>query len=384
MVLVLILTVIVFVLLITEARSTRRSVDRIPLRILVTGTRGKSSTTGYIAAALRATGKQVLGKVTGEIPALIRADGTKTVIRRRGAPRIQEQFRLTRQAARSGADALVLECMSIDPVLQETVSRVYRPHLVVLTNIRDDHREKTGATRQEQVAAMCRTIPRGRVLVTGDRENLGLIREEAAKKSCRLVVAGTLNEKGTEDEGPGMPPGVFLENIELAAETAAQTGMKREEALAAIMDWVAGKGEKAPGEPREVGRIPFLNAFAVNDPGSATLYMDRWMGKPGAGDKLVLVFNTRSDRPTRTDLFTEWIRERKGQLAGIWITGDHRARAYARLRDLKPGVEVRRISPGRISGLAARLYRGYGEGLVVTGIGNIKGAGYRVIREFEK
>jgi poly-gamma-glutamate synthase PgsB/CapB len=384
MALVLILTGVVFALLIAEAGATRRSVDRISMRIQVNGTRGKSSTTGYIAAALRAEDKQVLGKITGEIPSLIGTDGTKTIIRRRGAPRIQEQFRVIRLAARSGIRALVLECMSIDPVLQETESRFFRPHIYVLTNIRDDHREKTGRTRGEQVAAMCRAIPKGCVLVTGDTENLEAIRDEADKKKCRLVVAGTLNEKSAKNKVPGMPPGIFRENIELAAETAVQAGMNWDQALTAILDSIPEMAENADGEPPVEKKIPFLNAFPVNDPESATLYLERWTGIPGTGKKLVLIFNTRSDRPSRTDLFSEWIRERGNLFAGICITGNHRARAYARLRDLRPGVEVLRIRPGKIASLPARLYREHGKGLVVMGIGNIKGAGYRVIKEFEQ
>jgi poly-gamma-glutamate synthase PgsB/CapB len=377
----------VLVLMIAESWATRRSVERIPVRILVNGTRGKSSITAYITAALRTRGLQVRGKVTGEIPALILHDGSRRTVRRRGPARIQEQFRIIRRAARSGVEALVLECMSIDPVLQQIESRTFRPQIYVLSNIRDDHREKLGRTRKEQVTAMCRAIPEGCVLVTGDRENLPAIRKEAEKKLCTLVVAG----EESRDMPGSLYTGIFTENIAVASEAAKQAGMNREKALSAILDHIR-EGEAEARRTREEasrnrvaeGQIRFLDAFSVNDTESAALCLDRWREATGPGEKLVLVFNTRSDRPLRTDLFTDWIRERKDQLRGVFITGDHRARAYTRLKGLKPSVDVCRIPPRRIGGLPERLTQDYGVPLRVAGIGNIRGEGYRIIKEFER
>lgn len=382
---------VLFILLIAEAMVIRRSVARISVRIHVNGTRGKSSITTYIAAALRASGIQVQGKVTGEIPALILADGTKKTIRRTGPARIQEQFRTIHRAARSGAEALVLECMSIAPELQETESRYFKPHIYVLSNIRDDHREKMGTTREEQVASMCRAIPKGCVLVTNDMENLETIRIAAKKKKCRMVVPHPLNCEGLGmDRWKDLPTGVFLDNISLAMEAAIQAGMNRDKALDAILKKIWDRKAEASGTGHEEGKagdesmVPFLNAFSVNDPSSATVFLYRWRIKPGLGNRLVLIFNTRSDRPLRTDMFSEWIRERKEQLAGVFITGDHRARAYARLKILKPSVEVCKVSPREITGLSRRINQSYGDLSMVVGIGNIKGDGFRVLKEFER
>ncbi len=387
MALAFILICAVFILLIVEARATRRSVERIPVRIFVNGTRGKSTTVEYLAAALRTRGMKVIGKVTGELPSLILADGTKRVLRRWGPARIQEQFRVIRRAAASGAEALVLECMSIDPVLQETESRFFKPQIYLLTNIRDDHREKLGSTHGDQLAAMCRAIPNGCVLVTADKENLATIGKEAKRKRCTLVVADGLK---MEDQvagrgGEGAPgDGVFMENMALALEAAAQTGMDREEAHKAIREYLSGKETREKWERMEKGKIHFLNAFPANDPESATLSLDKWPGGPGRGEKLVLIFNTRSDRPLRTELFSDWIRDRKGLLRAVFITGDHRARAFARLKDLEPAVDVYRIGRGRIEGLSERLILRYGDPLWVAGIGNFRGEGYRVIKEFKR
>jgi len=432
----LILILSLMLLLVVEARATRRSVERIGLRILVNGTRGKSTTTEYLAAALRMQGRRVWGKVTGEVPSLILDDGRKSVIRRRGPARVQEQFRVIRKAARSGAEALVLECMSIDPALQELESRHFRPHIYVLTNIRDDHREELGTTREQQVAAMCRAIPAGCVVMTADRENLEAIRKESEKKRCTLVVAdlpeGSVDLSGNilSENNHG---GIFPENIALAAEAAARAAFNRDEvativrpareaapevaragsgreaapeairtrfareaapeairtryareaALAAIGEYLSGRVAATGRQPGAGGKICFLNAFPANDPASATLCLEHWMGPGGGAGELVLLFNTRSDRPLRTDLFAGWIREKRELLRAVYLTGDHRWRAYARLKDLGPAVEVQRIGSRRIEGLAEYLVSRYGTPLRVAGIGNFKGEGDRIIKEFE-
>jgi len=371
MVLSLSLIALVFGLLTAEAWILRRSVNAIALRIHVNGTRGKSGITSYIAAALRSAGIQTLGKVTGEIPALILPDGTRQTLKRRGPARIQEQFRIIRRTGRMGAKALVLECMSIDPALQETESRHFRPLIYVLSNIRDDHREKLGSTHRDQVRAMCQAIPPGCVVVSGDLENLEAISAEAKKKKCRLLVPG----EWTPGPDTELPTGVFPENIALAAEVASQAGVPREEAIRSILEEISNKEATASGE--------FLNAFSVNDPDSTTVFLDRWREKAGMPQRMILVFNTRADRPERTDAFTQWIRERRGLFAGICITGDHRARAYARLKDLQPETDVTTFGPRQLKGLRQVLIDRYGKPLPVVGIGNIGGAGFRILKEYK-
>src|SRR5882724_13122976 len=95
----------------------RARLRAVPVRIHVAGTRGKSTTTRLIAAGLRAGGWRVMAKTTGTEPRLILIDGSERPWRRRGPASVREQMRFFAQAARSGADTAVVECMAIRPEL---------------------------------------------------------------------------------------------------------------------------------------------------------------------------------------------------------------------------------------------------------------------------
>ena len=138
MLIVSIIVCIIIVLLIFEKWLLQRGVDSLSLRIHVTGTRGKSSVTEYIASGLSAMYPGVMAKITGVIPTIIQ-NGSRNRIKRRGIARVQEQVKTIFSASRSRSGALVMECMSISPDLQQLESRFFRPHILVITNIRDDH-----------------------------------------------------------------------------------------------------------------------------------------------------------------------------------------------------------------------------------------------------
>src|SRR5215470_7286690 len=87
----------------------------VPLRIHVAGTRGKSTTTRLIAAGLRAGGFRVVAKTTGTEPRLIRPDGSEVAWPRRGPAAVREQTRFFAEAARTGVEVAVVECMAIRP-----------------------------------------------------------------------------------------------------------------------------------------------------------------------------------------------------------------------------------------------------------------------------
>ena len=134
-----------------ESRRLRRALRRVPLRVAVTGTRGKSGVTRLIAAGLRESGARVLAKTTGSRPALILPDGTEQELPRRGGPpSIREQVRLAGLAAGLKADALVVEMMSVGEECLLTESRrILRPEILALTNVRLDHVDVMGRSRED-------------------------------------------------------------------------------------------------------------------------------------------------------------------------------------------------------------------------------------------
>ncbi len=374
-----ILICILFAWLIIEAIRTEQSIRKIDLKIHVNGTRGKSSITKYILAALQGSGIRSLGKVTGELPTLIYFDGNHLPIKRFFPARVNEQFRIIRKASRLEAKALVLECMSIDPALQKLESRFFKPDIYIVSNIRDDHREKIAAGREERAESYCQAIPENCKLVTADIENIDYIKREAEKKNCRLIIPQELDEEILKT----LPFGVFADNIQIALEVAELAGIGRDKALNSILTSL-DKAEKYLKQSKAAKKTyNFLNAFSVNDTDSANEYLDYWLDRSGLSGNYAFIFNTRADRPTRTQLFTEWIKERQEQCKLVVITGDHKEWAYRQLKCLRPDTELMKIRSININTLPALI-----EGLdlaldLIIGIGNIGGDGYRILKEFK-
>ncbi len=160
-----------------------RRLRRIPIRIHVNGTRGKSSVTRLIAAALRKNGVRTLAKTTGTQAVWILPDGREEGIRRRGPARIQEQVRMIRKAEGLKAGAVVVECMALDPFLQEASEvRMIRSTVGVITNVRPDHFEVMGNSLDEIAGCLSQTIPREGTLVAGGEEYRRYFEEEDARK----------------------------------------------------------------------------------------------------------------------------------------------------------------------------------------------------------
>ena len=366
-------------LMIVEAILTKRSIKRISLRIHVNGTRGKSTITKYISTALRASDIRTVGKVTGEIPGLIQPNGHLMPIRRLGPARVNEQFRIIRKAAKAKAEALVLECMSIDPALQRIESRFYKPDIYVISNIRDDHREKVGSSRKQRVEYACQAIPANCILVSNDIENLTAIRLEAEKKNCRLLIPEKLEQKLVN----ALPYGAFAANIEVAIEVTVLAGIDREVALKSILDSIRDDESCLFQLQTKNTNAVFLNAFSVNDTDSATNFLNYWSNQLNIHENVAFVFNTRSDRPLRTKLFTEWIKKMHKQCRFVIITGDHKEWAYRKLKRLSPGVKIRKLKSNQINRIINTIDKEFPGTELIIGIGNIMGEGYKVLNEFK-
>jgi len=103
---------------IIEFTRHQKRIYSIPIRIHVNGTRGKSSVTRLIGAALREGGVNVITKVTGTYPRLILEDGSEASIYRKESPNIIEQLSIVKYAAKRKAEAIVMECMALQPQYQ--------------------------------------------------------------------------------------------------------------------------------------------------------------------------------------------------------------------------------------------------------------------------
>ena len=364
------------------ALDSRRK--RVPVRVGVTGTRGKSSVTRLLAGALRESGMRVLAKTTGSRAVLIYPDGSEREIRRRGLPTVLEQKRVVRLAARVGARALVTEMMSVREECLSVESRLLiRPNVLVVTNVRLDHVDLMGVSRDEIASCMAAAFPRNGIVVIPEEEVLSVFTERAVQLGTKLVVA--------RKEGAGAETGVFAKNLRLAAEVARVLGVDEDTARRGIRgarpDFGSLRAWDAPDDG--TGRpMSFINAFAANDPDSTREALAEILDAPPFSGRTVLgLLNLRWDRGDRT---LQWARSFEtgafGQFGRVALIGGP-ARAFVRrMRRTGAGrngrfVVLEERSPEGVFRRLAALTAGP---VLVVGIGNIGGPGVAIVEHWER
>ena len=285
---------------IIEFQNHLASLKAIPLRIHVNGTRGKSSVTRLIAAGLREGGLRTFAKTTGTAPRVIDADGKDRIIHRLRLPSIGEQVRLLKYFASEKPDAVVMECMAVQPQYQWIAEhQMVKSQVGVITNVRPDHLEEMGPTEDDVALSLCNTIPVDGVLITGEDQKTDLMRNIAGKNESRFIHSNESTitkeelEKFTYMEHPS--------NVAVALDACKEAGVERETALAGMHKVKPDLGALIAWNLNLNGKnIQFINGMAANDPVSTLqiwkFVMDRY---PAEGGTCVF-FNSREDRPSRT------------------------------------------------------------------------------------
>ncbi|MGZ3636024.1 MAG: poly-gamma-glutamate synthase PgsB, partial [Syntrophales bacterium] len=113
----IILVIFIFLILVGfgEAYLHKRNLAKIPIRIHVNGTRGKSSVVRLIAGGLRESGIVTCAKTTGTLARMILPDASEYPIFRPAGANVIEQVRIISVATSYGAQAIVVECMALQP-----------------------------------------------------------------------------------------------------------------------------------------------------------------------------------------------------------------------------------------------------------------------------
>src|SRR6266581_4689570 len=251
-------------------REWRRHTDRleaIPIRIHVDGSRGKTGTCRLIGAGLRANGLRVVVKTTGKLPVLIDVAGTETVLERPPTPtaNLREQKEIVRLAREQNAQAIVIECMAVDPELRRvSQDTLIRATLAVITNIRRDHLEIIGPDLGTGARHLSDVIPKDGTVITAEQRLLGPLRDEAEKRHASLVVANPSVVSDALLES--FPYITFKENVALALAVVESLGLDRERAIEGMLHSTPDYGTVQLFERRNhAGVYTFVCALGVND-----------------------------------------------------------------------------------------------------------------------
>ena len=393
------LLVLIFSYFIIERLIVDRRLRRLKLRIAVSGTRGKSSVTRLIAGALRESGLRVLAKTTGSAAMTILPDGSEREIARPGPASILENKALLGLARRHRAEALVCEMMSISPeCLWIETHRLLKPQTLLITNVRLDHRDEQGRTREEIARSLAAAIRPGCTVFVPEPDHFSIFDEQAQAVKARIIRVPDASGSPVERDSP-LGRAEFEENIRLALAATDSLGIPRPVALRGMSKAKPDRGrlevvKASLGVPAATWML--VSAFAANEPESTRRTLDKLRGLfPFSGAALRGVLNLREDRGERT---LQWLDALKDgffrEFDTVALVGSAAVPALRRkvkaYRD-QPGVPARLLilsdgSPERITAVVSSAPTPgamSGRGLII-GLGDMGGLGLRLKEYWER
>ena len=290
---------------ISEKKRIAKSIARIPLRINVNGIRGKSTATRFITAILEEAGYKVVGKTTGtSARMLVWGEDEEIEIKRRPVgPNIGEQVAVLEKTATMGAEALVCECMAVNPEYQDIYqNKIIQANIVVITNVVEDHLDEMGPTTEQIAWAFAKTIPYNGILVITEGPYADYFREEAEKRNSQVIC---MEPELVDDELlEKFPYIVFKNNCAIGYGVAKALGISPQVARNAMLNAHPDPGIAQVVKVNWKNEDCWLvNAFAANEPTSS---LEIWHDIENAelSDKSpVLILCCRDDRVDRTHQF---------------------------------------------------------------------------------
>lgn len=362
----------------------RRRLSRIPIRIHVNGTRGKTSVTRLIAGGLREAGVRCVVKTTGTVPRFVLPNGREVPVYRPGGANIIEQKQAVTMAAAQRAEALVVECMALQPQLQWlSESKLVRATHGVITNARPDHLDVMGPTEDDVAHALAATVPVGGVFFTAERRHRAFFQQVCEDRGTKFRGSEEISSPVTDDDLEGFPYLEHKENVELALSVCEELGIDNETALRGMWRAKPDPGAMTEADVEFFGRrIVFVNGFAANDPISTQYIWEQSLRRHRELHRRIAVFNCRSDRADRSEQlaqsYSRWTQADEVVLLG---TGQYIFARAAVKSGLDPTrlVFVDRTHPGDIFEILLGLA---GSSALVMGLGNIAGPGLALAEYF--
>ena len=290
----------------------RRRLQQLPIRVHVNGTRGKSSVARLIAAGLRQGGIRCFAKTTGTVPRYILPNGREVPVYRPSRPNIIEQRRAVHMAVAQRSEALVIECMALQPKLQWlSESKLIKATHGVITNARPDHLDVMGPREEDVALAMAATVPTHGTLFTTERKHRNIFRMAAKDRGADVVeVEPSAADYDTSTLGP-FAYREHPDNVALALKVCESLGVPREVALRGMWSAKPDPGAMTEHSMDFFGRhFVFVNGFAANDPISTEqIWEQALLRHPDVGSKIAL-FNCREDRTDRSkqlaEAYSDW------------------------------------------------------------------------------
>ncbi len=361
-----------------------KDVQRIPLRICVTGTRGKSSVTRLIAASLREAGFAVLARTTGSKPVIIFPDGEEKEIKRRGSPSILEGKKILRKGAEHQAQALVLELMSIHPECSYYESvQMFKPHILVITNVRLDHLAQMGTSKENIARCFASSIPENGTVFVPQGEFFPVFKEVAERMNSTIIqIPGDSFAEYFQSKN-NLPSFELEENIRLSMGVAEFLGIDKKVALQGMIKARPDFGSLKTWTV-DLGSPPrcwlLVSCFAANDPESTQFVLSGLLEKKlFNGKKIIGLLNLRRDRGDRT---LQWLKALKEgafpEVRKFFFIGEHAHALKSRLK-LPEKTELCVSKPHIPQKIMEEIAEKVDAEAVLIGMGNMGGLGKELV-----
>nr|WP_281259221.1 poly-gamma-glutamate synthase PgsB [Alteribacillus bidgolensis] len=385
MVMIALFVAVVLTLGIIEKRRHLRNIDSIPIRVNINGIRGKSTVTRLTTGVLKEADKKTVGKTTGTSARMIYwfQDEEKPIKRRPEGPNIREQKEVVKEAADLETEALVSECMAVNPDYQVIFQEeMLQANIGVIVNVLEDHMDVMGPTLDEVAEAFTATIPYNGHLIVSESPYVDYYREIAEKRNTKVIVAD--ESKISEEFLRKFDFMVFPQNAALAMAVAEALGIDEETAKQGMLNAPPDPGAMRISQFGDLKQPSyFVNGFAANDASSTLNIWERikQLGYPTHNS--VVIMNCREDRVDRTEQFAidvlpyietkalVLIGETTGPIVDEYEAGNIPTKKLLNLEHYETDEIFNNLHP-------------YLEDTVLYGVGNIHGAGEPLIERFEE
>ncbi|TKJ03275.1 poly-gamma-glutamate synthase PgsB, partial [Bacillus cereus] len=220
-----------------EQMCHKKRLNSIPIRINVNGIRGKSTVTRLITGVVKEANYKTVGKTTGTSARMIYwfTKEETPIKRRKEGPNIGEQRRVVKEVADLEAEALVCECMAVQPDYQLIFqNKMLNANIGVIVNVLEDHMDVMGPTLDEVATAFTATIPYNGHLITIESPYLDYFKEIAKERNTKVIVAD--NSKVSEDYLKKFDYMVFPDNVSIALAVAEAIGVDEETAFRGMLN----------------------------------------------------------------------------------------------------------------------------------------------------
>ena len=357
--------------------AQKRNVEKIPIRVNINGIRGKSTVTRLITSILTEAGYKTVGKTTGTAARMIYwfQDDEDIIVRQPQGANIGEQLKVLQKAADLNAEALVCECMAVNPDYQKVFQfRMLEANIVVIVNVLEDHLDVMGPTLDQIAQAFGATIPYNGFLITIDCAYTNYFKQIAKERNTKVIIAD--NSKITDEYLAKFDYMIFPDNASLALAVGEALGIDEETCFKGMLN-----AHPDPGAMR-ITRIgdenlncTFVNGFAANDPQSTVNIWERVKELEYNTEDPIVIMNCREDRVDRTEIFVKNVfpNIKTHTLVGIGSVTEPIATAFKKglLPNVKNYIDLENATPDEILDVIGPLMKDR----VIYGVGNIHGTG---------